>query len=117
MLLCFCRALTVSPLSLGNFIKHVPYPCLNLSISRFNPKKSKQCFTTAAALRFSQFDNLNDHQKSQIHLYVDSLLQWNQVRTFFTLSSCFQIFKRLLSDYKCFCLVILLNLCFGVFRR
>lgn len=29
----------------------------------------------------------------------------------------FSIFKRLVSNYKCFCLVILLNLCFGVFRR
>lgn len=63
---------------------------LNLQFSRWTffkhlttPKSTTLCKCQhKSTANFSHFGTLNSRQKDQIHLYVDALLQWNQVFSF-----------------------------------
>lgn len=82
-MLCWRNIAVLSPFSLRTFIEHLPYykpNTLNLTA------KTRKSFATASSLKSSHFETLNLQQKDQISLYVDALLQWNQV-LFFSLSS------------------------------
>ncbi|KAK3035797.1 hypothetical protein RJ639_034613, partial [Escallonia herrerae] len=80
LLVCRSRILDAfSPVSSSprTFIKHL-YP---FKPTTFNPASfdRKTLTTTAtAALKTSHFETLTPRQKQQIHLYVETLLQWNQ---------------------------------------
>ncbi|KAI3454553.1 hypothetical protein Pfo_011216 [Paulownia fortunei] len=78
-----------SPVSVGTFFKHLP--ALKPSILKLNPiparktilslsssSASASTYDAAAALNTPHFQTLTSHQKHQIRLYIDSLLQWNQ---------------------------------------
>ncbi|XP_070053619.1 uncharacterized protein [Nicotiana tomentosiformis] len=78
MLLCGGHRFNVLapiPFSFGTFIKHLATSkCSKLSLST-------KSFTTAASANVfssSRFEALNSRQKEQVHLYIDSLLEWNQ---------------------------------------
>lgn len=67
-------------MSLGTFVKHLPFskPKTSLPPQRLN-FKSLTTTTTCVTRSSSYFETLNSRQKDQIHLYVDALLQWNQM--------------------------------------
>ncbi|XP_040947486.1 ribosomal RNA small subunit methyltransferase G isoform X4 [Gossypium hirsutum] len=78
-----CKILNVnfpSSMSLGTFVKHLPFskPKTSLPPQRLN-FKSLTTTTTCVTRSSSYFETLNSRQKDQIHLYVDALLQWNQM--------------------------------------
>ncbi|KAG8379040.1 hypothetical protein BUALT_Bualt07G0046800 [Buddleja alternifolia] len=84
--LCARALISSSPVSFGHFIKHLPVPPLKPSLLKFNPIPAGKTILTlssassddVAAIDTPHFHTLNSHQKHQIHLYIDSLLQWNQ---------------------------------------
>ncbi|PRQ16020.1 putative 16S rRNA (guanine(527)-N(7))-methyltransferase [Rosa chinensis] len=74
MLLLVSRCALV-PFSLGTFFKHLPRPKPSpIFPSTITPKT----LTTATIHCSSHFEALDSRQKHQIHLYVDTLLEWNQ---------------------------------------
>ncbi|KAL1174255.1 hypothetical protein V6Z11_A05G464700 [Gossypium hirsutum] len=78
-----CKILNVnfpSSVSLGTFVKHLPFskPKTSFPPQRLN-FKSLTTTTTCVTRSSSYFETLNSRQKDQIHLYVDALLQWNQM--------------------------------------
>ncbi|CDP16402.1 unnamed protein product [Coffea canephora] len=83
MLLWRSRVSTVkSPFSLGTFVKHLPAsnPSPNPSPStfKFSPSGKPQSIFTTPALPKSHFQALTQKQQQQVHLYIHSLLEWNQ---------------------------------------
>ncbi|XP_073035761.1 uncharacterized protein [Primulina eburnea] len=76
------RFLSVSsPVSVGTFIKHFSNP--KTPVFKFiHIPTGKKIFTptvsASAALDNPHFQTLTSHQRLQIGLYMDSLLQWNQ---------------------------------------
>lgn len=64
--------------SRGNFFKHLPNSTPT-TISCPHRIIGTQTLITTSALSSSYFETLTSHQKDQVHLYVDTLLQWNQV--------------------------------------
>lgn len=81
MLLCGGRRFNIlaptAPFSFGTFIKHlVASKSLKLSPSAksFTASASSKVFSS------SRFEALNSRQKEQVRIYIDSLLEWNQVR-------------------------------------
>ncbi|CAA3018232.1 uncharacterized protein LOC111368141 isoform X1 [Olea europaea var. sylvestris] len=68
-----------STLSLGTFIKHLPTPKSSL---QFYPisihKATRALFSAGGGIHSTHFEGLTSNQKHQIHVYIDSLLQWNQ---------------------------------------
>lgn len=69
------------PLSLRTFLEQVTS---TVSI-RFRPHRiATQTLTAASSVNSSCFETLNPLQKQQISLYVDTLLQWNQVFSLFS---------------------------------
>ncbi|TYJ38539.1 hypothetical protein E1A91_A05G449500v1 [Gossypium mustelinum] len=78
-----CKILNVnfpSSMSVGTFVKHLPFskPKTSFPPQRLN-FKSLTTTTTCVTRSSSYFETLNSRQKDQIHLYVDALLQWNQM--------------------------------------
>ncbi|XP_059303835.1 uncharacterized protein LOC132055851 isoform X1 [Lycium ferocissimum] len=80
MLLCGGRRFNIlappTPFSFGTFIKHLATPSKSSNLSL-----TAKSFTTSASTNvFSsyRFEALNSRQKEQVHLYIDSLLEWNQ---------------------------------------
>ncbi|KAL3835158.1 hypothetical protein ACJIZ3_009894 [Penstemon smallii] len=68
-----------SLLSVGTFIKHFPTLKPPYSYLKFNHTPArKSIFTPSAAVDNSHFQTLSSHQKDQIRLYINSLLEWNQ---------------------------------------
>ncbi|KAK1433795.1 hypothetical protein QVD17_10712 [Tagetes erecta] len=61
-------------LSLGTFIKHLE------CTTNFKPPAITRRYTTinSSTVNASHFETLNPLQKQQVHLYVDTLLDWNQ---------------------------------------
>lgn len=74
---------SLPPFSLGTFFEHLPTAKPStFSPLRFRPKS----FSTTTFLNSSHFQTLNSSQQHQLRLYVDSLLQWNQVSLSLSLS-------------------------------
>ncbi|GMN45717.1 hypothetical protein TIFTF001_014915 [Ficus carica] len=74
---------SLPPFSLGTFFEHLPTAKPStFSPLRFRPKS----FSTTTFLKSSHFQTLNSSQQHQLRLYVDSLLQWNQVSLSLSLS-------------------------------
>ncbi|CAK9138664.1 unnamed protein product [Ilex paraguariensis] len=76
MLGCCSRISNVSnTLYLGTFVKRLPL----FEHTTFTPSKiNRKSCTTTSVLNNSHFETLTPHQKQQINLYVETLLQWNQ---------------------------------------
>lgn len=78
------RALSFScQVSVRTFFNHLP--TFNLSILKLTSVPARKttlslcCASAPTAAATSHFQALTPHQKDQIRLYIDSLLQWNQV--------------------------------------
>ncbi|KAM1937790.1 hypothetical protein FF1_015465 [Malus domestica] len=82
--------------SLGTFFKHLPVSNpATLRPYRFRPKT----LTTAAAIRSSSyFETLDSRQKEQVHLYVDTLLQWNQKMNLTAVKEADEVMERHIKD-------------------
>ncbi|KAK2965134.1 hypothetical protein RJ640_005297, partial [Escallonia rubra] len=82
LLVCRSRILDAfSPLSSSHrtFIKHLhPSKPTTFNPPSFDRKTLTTTATATAALKTSHFETLTPRQKQQIHLYVETLLQWNQ---------------------------------------
>jgi 16S rRNA (guanine527-N7)-methyltransferase len=80
MLVWRCKPPAVPfPLSLGTFVKH--FSVIEPKAFPLHRIKAKS-LTAAASIgthNSSCFDSFSCRQKKQIRLYVDTLLQWNQV--------------------------------------
>ncbi|KAB2633407.1 hypothetical protein D8674_029654 [Pyrus ussuriensis x Pyrus communis] len=83
------------PFSLGTFFKHLPVSNpTTLCPYRFRPKT-----LTATAIRsFSYFETLDSRQKEQVHLYVDTLLQWNQKMNLTAVKEADEVMERHIED-------------------
>ncbi|GAA0186265.1 hypothetical protein LIER_33553 [Lithospermum erythrorhizon] len=69
------KTVTLFPFSVGACIKHLPHtPKPPFHIIKFIKN------TTTFALKASHFQTLTPNQKHQVHLYINSLNQWNQVQ-------------------------------------
>ncbi|KAK6123415.1 hypothetical protein DH2020_042838 [Rehmannia glutinosa] len=83
---CVRAILFSSPVSVGTFFKHLPtLKPSNLKLNHIPARKtiislssSSASSSVAAGLDTPHFQTLNSHQKHQIRLYIDSLLEWNQ---------------------------------------
>ncbi|KAM1080847.1 hypothetical protein EV1_015363 [Malus domestica] len=81
--------------SLGTFFKHLPVSNpATLCPYRFRPKT-----LTAPAIRSSSyFETLDSRQKEQVHLYVDTLLQWNQKMNLPAVKEADEVMERHIED-------------------
>lgn len=78
MLVLCCKAPNIHLVfSHGNFVKHLPVS--KLRTFRHAVTNTKTFTTAGAGLNSSCFEALTSRQNEQINLYVDALLQWNQV--------------------------------------
>ncbi|KAF3437789.1 hypothetical protein FNV43_RR20545 [Rhamnella rubrinervis] len=85
----------VVPFTLGTFFKHFPtsnpktfYPC------RISPKT----LTTTRILNSSYLEALSPRQKDQVHLYVDTLLEWNQKMNLTAVTEMDEVIERHIED-------------------
>ncbi|GMY24878.1 ribosomal rna small subunit methyltransferase g [Fagus crenata] len=79
--------------SLGNFFKHLP----SSTISCPYRITTKTLFTTRA-LSSSHFETLTSRQKDQLHLYVHTLLQWNQKMNLTAVREVNEVMERHIED-------------------
>ncbi|KAM1295525.1 hypothetical protein FF1_015467 [Malus domestica] len=81
--------------SLGTFFKHLPVSNpATLCPYRFRPKT-----LAAAAIRSSSyFETLDSRQKEQVHLYVDTLLQWNHKMNLTAVKEADEVMERHIED-------------------
>ncbi|CAB4280851.1 unnamed protein product [Prunus armeniaca] len=85
----------VVPLSLGTFIKHLPIS----KRTTFCPYRIRpKTITTTRILCSSYFETLDSHQKEQIHLYVDTLLEWNQRMNLTAVKEVNEVMERHIED-------------------
>ncbi|KNA12051.1 hypothetical protein SOVF_129380 [Spinacia oleracea] len=94
-MLCLRSKLILSPFSFRTFIEHLPYnkpKSLNFTL---NTRKS---LNTAASVKSSHFETLNPHQKHQISLYVDALIQWNQKMNLTAVTERSEVMERHIED-------------------
>ncbi|KFK26642.1 hypothetical protein AALP_AA8G274800 [Arabis alpina] len=83
-------------LSLGHFIKHLPgAKSHSLVCSRFH---SNTHTDVVASTTISCFKSLSSSQQDQIHLYVDTLLQWNQKMNLTATKEAEQVMERHIED-------------------
>ncbi|KAM2978361.1 hypothetical protein FF2_015187 [Malus domestica] len=80
---------------LATFFKHLPVSNpATLCPYRFRPKT-----LTAAAIRSSSyFETLDSRQKEQVHLYVNTLLQWNQKMNLTAVKEADEVMERHIED-------------------
>ncbi|KAL6183210.1 hypothetical protein ACLB2K_044621 [Fragaria x ananassa] len=76
------------PVSLGTFFKHLPR-------SKPTPIFPSKTLTTTATIHF---DALDSRQKHQIHLYVDTLLDWNQRMNLTAVREAGEVMERHIDD-------------------
>nr|GMC54454.1 ribosomal RNA small subunit methyltransferase G isoform X1 [Ipomoea batatas] len=95
-----CRAHSfplLHPFSVGTFFKHLsvspPKPSVLKPIS-----KSLVTVASAAPPGTSHFGALNSHQKQQVHVYIDSLLQWNQKMNLTAVREESEVMERHIED-------------------
>ncbi|PQQ09481.1 ribosomal RNA small subunit methyltransferase G-like [Prunus yedoensis var. nudiflora] len=85
----------VVPFSLGTFIKHLPIS----KRTTFCPYRIRpKTITTTRILCSSYFETLDSHQKEQIHLYVDTLLEWNQRMNLTAVKEVKEVMERHIED-------------------
>ncbi|GER47402.1 ribosomal RNA small subunit methyltransferase G [Striga asiatica] len=99
-----------SKLSVGHFIKHLPCrKSSNLKLSLIPVRKStlsfpsssaaaSSCPAASAAVEAPHFQTLSSHQQTQIRLYIDSLLQWNQKMNLTAVKEKNEIMERHVED-------------------
>ncbi|KAL6559431.1 hypothetical protein OROGR_004548 [Orobanche gracilis] len=80
---CVRAILFISPVSAGTFFKHLPtLKPRSVKLNTVPDRKSTLSLSTASvnavAIDTPHFQSLTSHQKHQVRLYIDSLLQWNQ---------------------------------------
>ncbi|XP_040988063.1 ribosomal RNA small subunit methyltransferase G isoform X2 [Juglans microcarpa x Juglans regia] len=83
--------------SRGNFFKHLPASTPTSICCPCNIISTGTLFTTRA-LRSSYFESLASHQKDQVHLYVDTLLQWNQRMNLTAVTEVNEVMERHIED-------------------
>ncbi|CAA0826760.1 S-adenosyl-L-methionine-dependent methyltransferases superfamily protein [Striga hermonthica] len=105
-------ALLSSKLSVGHFIKHLPCrKSSNLKLSLIPARKSTLSFpsssvadtafpaaSSADAVDAPHFQTLSSHQQTQIRLYIESLLQWNQKMNLTAVKEENEIMERHVED-------------------
>ncbi|XP_049394940.1 uncharacterized protein LOC125859281 [Solanum stenotomum] len=99
MLLCGGRRFNLlaptTPLSFGTFIKHLAASKsskLSLTAKSFTASASSKVFSS------SRFEALNSRQKEQVHLYIDSLLEWNQKMNLTAVKEESEVMERHVED-------------------
>lgn len=93
MLVCRNRIFNVSyPFSVGTFIKHLQ----TTTPASFKP--IRKAVTTSLTVKASHFETLTPQQKDQIHLYVDTLLQWNQKMNLTAVTEVSEVMERHIED-------------------
>ncbi|KAG7954676.1 hypothetical protein I3843_11G031000 [Carya illinoinensis] len=83
--------------SRGNFFKHLPASTPTSICCPCNIISTGTLFTTRA-LRSSYFESLTSHQKDQVHLYADTLLQWNQRMNLTAVTEVNEVMERHIED-------------------
>ncbi|KAJ0048857.1 hypothetical protein Pint_15371 [Pistacia integerrima] len=78
-------------------IKHLSPSIPNTFNSHRAGAKAKT-LTTTRVLNYSHFETLNSHQQEQIHLYVDSLLQWNERMNLTAVKEVNEVMERHIED-------------------
>ncbi|XP_010482315.1 PREDICTED: uncharacterized protein LOC104760999 [Camelina sativa] len=82
--------------SLGHLIKHLPCTKSHTFLRR---RFHSNAFTNvAASTTTSCFKSLSPSQKDQIHLYVDTLLQWNQKMNLTATKEAEEVMERHIED-------------------
>lgn len=76
--------------TLGTFFKHLP---TSHTKTFYTYRISPKALTTTRIINSSFLEALSPRQKDQVHLYVDTLLEWNQV--FLSLSFCWSYYTWL----------------------
>ncbi|KAL2936083.1 Ribosomal RNA small subunit methyltransferase G [Bienertia sinuspersici] len=94
-MLCLRSKPILSPFSFRTFVEQLPFIKLNTLNFTTNNRKS---LTTATSLKSSHFETLNPHQKDQISLYVDVLLQWNQKMNLTAVTERSEVMERHVED-------------------
>ncbi|XP_059638785.1 uncharacterized protein LOC132281066 [Cornus florida] len=93
-MMCRSKIFNFSPqLSFGTFVKHLPISTV-INLNRINRKT----LTTARVLNNPHFETLTPIQKEQIHLYVNSLLQWNQRMNLTAVTDESEVMERHVED-------------------
>ncbi|KAL9243177.1 hypothetical protein vseg_017097 [Gypsophila vaccaria] len=88
-MLCLHSKAILSSISFRHFIKHIPRTPFN-----FNHKT----LISTKSLISPQFQTLDSHQKDQIDLYVDTLLQWNQRMNLTSVKERNEVMERHVED-------------------
>ncbi|XP_062169827.1 uncharacterized protein LOC133875645 [Alnus glutinosa] len=83
--------------SRGNFFKHLPNSTPT-TISCPHRIIGTQSLITTSALSSSYFESLTSHQKDQVHLYVDTLLQWNRKMNLTSVTEINEVMERHIED-------------------
>ncbi|KAK9669380.1 hypothetical protein RND81_13G125900 [Saponaria officinalis] len=89
---CLHSKALISPISFGNFIKHLPRN--KLTPFNFNHKT----LISTKSLNSSHFETLDSQQRDQISIYVDALLQWNQRMNLTSVKERSEVMERHVED-------------------
>ncbi|KAL7098607.1 hypothetical protein ACP275_09G028200 [Erythranthe tilingii] len=104
------RALSSSSfLSVGNFVKHLPtinpsilklslIPTRKTTLSLRRASASTDSSAAVGGTGIPHFQTLTSHQKHQIRLYIDSLLQWNQKMNLTAVKEESEVMERHVED-------------------
>ncbi|KAL9254630.1 Ribosomal RNA small subunit methyltransferase G-like protein [Drosera capensis] len=95
---CWTIPHMLTPFPLKTFVEHLPRtkPKTLTLHSLINPRRTLS--TTTQSLKYPQFESLSSHQKDQISLYVDTLLEWNQKMNLTAVTERDQIMERHVED-------------------
>ncbi|GAV74578.1 GidB domain-containing protein [Cephalotus follicularis] len=96
MLIWHCKASNIlHPFSFGTFVKHLP---LSKPLTFFPWKIQAKTLSTTRILSLPHFQALSSRQKDQIHIYVDTLLEWNQRVNLTAVKEENEVMKRHIED-------------------
>ncbi|GAB2243574.1 hypothetical protein Droror1_Dr00023702 [Drosera rotundifolia] len=95
---CWTIPHILTPFPLRTFVEHLrrTKPKTLTFHSLVNPRRTLS--TTTQSLKYPQFESLSSHQKDQISLYVDTLLEWNQKMNLTAVTERDQIMERHVED-------------------
>ncbi|KAH7529160.1 hypothetical protein FEM48_Zijuj05G0155000 [Ziziphus jujuba var. spinosa] len=89
------RCAAAVPFPLGTFFKHFPAS----KPKTFYPYRLRtKALTTTRILNSSYFEALSPRQKDQIHIYVDTLLEWNQRMNLTAVTGENEVMERHIED-------------------
>uniref|UniRef100_A0A1J3CST2 Ribosomal RNA small subunit methyltransferase G n=1 Tax=Noccaea caerulescens TaxID=107243 RepID=A0A1J3CST2_NOCCA len=97
-MLVIARPSVSHALSLGNFIKHFPCAKSHSFLSRRFYSSNNTHTIVAESTITSCFKSLTASQQNQIHLYVDTLLQWNQKMNLTATKDAEEVMERHIED-------------------